>query len=119
MNKEQLDSLDRRGVEVVLKEMAQGHHGQPGSQTRSEIEAWVRSKQLASMKSDAVKRDEREEATLAIAKEANRLASEANSIACSEAAAAARSARWAKYAAIIAAIAAILGPIITALLTRK
>src|SRR4030042_4266104 len=49
------------------------------------------------------RRDAREEDTLSIAKEANRLASEANSIARTEAAAAARSAQWATYAAIIAA----------------
>jgi len=55
----------------------------------------------------ASKRDAREEATLSIAKEANRLASEANSIARIEAAAASRSARYAMYAAAIAAIGAI------------
>lgn len=50
----------------------------------------------------------REIETLSIAKEANRLASEANAIARLEAAAAARSARYAMYAAFIAAIGAVI-----------
>ena len=55
----------------------------------------------------SIKREAREEETLAIAKEANKLAREANSIARLEAAAASRSARYAMYAAVIAAIGAI------------
>ena len=55
----------------------------------------------------SARRDEREEATLEMAKEANRLASEANATARLEAAAASRSARYAMYAAAIAATGAI------------
>ena len=54
------------------------------------------------------KRDAREEEILSIAKDANRIASAALTVARDEAAAAASSARWAKIAAIIAAIAAII-----------
>jgi hypothetical protein len=118
MNKSQLGTLEAKGVETVLHEMAQGHHGSPGSQTRSEVEAWLQAKRLESEASNAAKRHEREEGTLAIAEKANRLASEANSIARLEAAAAARSARWAKYAAIIAALSAIAAILVT-MLTRK
>lgn len=53
-------------------------------------------------------RDRREEETLSLAKEANRLAFEANSIARLEAASAARSSRYAMYAAIIAAVAIVI-----------
>jgi len=63
-----------------------------------------------------VRRETREEETLSIARKAleqaeaaNLLASEANSIAWSQAAAAWRAARYAMYAAIIAAVAAIAG----------
>jgi len=54
-------------------------------------------------KAEAVsaKRDAREEETLAIAKEANRIASEARTAAFEQA-------RWAKWAAIIATVAAII-----------
>ena len=118
MNKSELESLEAKGPETVLLEMAQGGHGSPDSPRRHEVEAWLRSKQVTADASHASKRDAREEATLSIAKEANRLASEANSIARLEAAAASRSAMWAKYAAIIAAIAAIAA-IIVPLLTKK
>jgi hypothetical protein len=56
---------------------------------------------------DSARRDAREEETLAIAKEANRLASEANDIARSQTAAAWRAARYGMYAAAIAAAAAL------------
>ena len=112
MNKSELESLEAKGPEIILLEMAQGRHGSPGSQTRDEVESWLRSKQIISNALGASKRDAREEATLSIAKEANRLASEANSIARLEAAAASRSARWAMYAAIIAAISAIVAIIV-------
>ena len=55
---------------------------------------------------DASRRDAREDETLSIAKEANRLASEANVIARSQTRAAWRAARYAMYAALIAAAAA-------------
>lgn len=112
MNPDELASLKAKGPEVVLHEIAKGLHGDPGSRTREETEAWLRSKEVAALSESSSKRDAREEETLAIAKEANRLASEANSIARIEAAAASRSARWAKYAAIIAAIAAIIAVIV-------
>lgn len=72
---------------------------------------WLRLKQEKRDLAASEKRDTREEETLAIAKEANRLASEANSIARVEAAAASRSARYAMYAALIAATVAIAGNI--------
>lgn len=101
MNKDKISILEKKGVEVVLLEMAQGHHGNKDSPLRSEVDAWILSKTVSN-------RDAREKETLVIAKEANRLASEANVFARDEAAAAARSARWAKIAAIVAAIAAIM-----------
>ena len=56
---------------------------------------------------DSAKRDTREEETLAIAKEANRLASEANDIVRSQTKAAWRAARCAMYAALVAATVAV------------
>ena len=69
--------------------------------------AWLEEKRIEREVDAASKRDAREEETLSIAKDANRLASDANSVARLQAAAASRSARYAMYAAIIAAIAAI------------
>lgn len=112
MTEADIEMLEKRGVEAVLLRMAKGLYGLPGSQLRSEVEGWLRSKQVAADREASFKRDAREKETLAIAKEANRIARD-------EAAAAARSARWAKIAAIIAAIAAIAGPIITAWLTKN
>lgn len=66
-----LETLEARGVETVLTEVAQGVHGDPGSHRRSDVEAWVRSKQSAF-------RDEREASTIEIAREANSIAREAN-----------------------------------------
>ena len=57
---------------------------------------------------ESAKRDAREEATLSIAKEANRIASEALLVATDSAASAFEQARWAKWAAILAAIAALI-----------
>jgi hypothetical protein len=56
----------------------------------------------------SAKRDAREESTLSIAKEANRLASEANSLARSSVISVREQARWARWAAIIAATAMII-----------
>jgi hypothetical protein len=87
MKKSSLDILESKGVETVLKEMAQGQHGQEGSPVRGEVDAWIRSKQAVSEADSSAKRDAHEAETLAIAKEAK---------------------RWAMYATIIAAIAAII-----------
>ncbi len=109
MNKIQIEALEAKAPETVLLEMAQGGHGSPDSQTRIEVESWLRSKQVVADAAATSKRDAREESTLAIAKEANRLASEANSIARL----AARSAKYAAIIAAIAAIAAIIFPLLT------
>ncbi len=74
MNKEQLARLDAIGVEAVLREISQGMHGQPTSQLREEVEAWLRSKQAAADEAAALKRDAREEKTLRIAIWANVIA---------------------------------------------
>jgi hypothetical protein len=108
LDKAILERLEAKGRAGVLEEMACGGHGQPGSPMRYSVDAWLRSKHAVAEADSSAKRDAREEATLAIAKEANRLASEANSIARLDVAAASRSARWAMYAAIIAAIGALI-----------
>ena len=73
-----------------------------------EARSWLHELQLQRDLDASAKRDAREEATLSIAKEANRLASEANAIARLESASASRSARYAMYAAVIAAIGTII-----------
>lgn len=74
MHKDALARLESVGSEAVLLEIARGSHGQPDSQLRSEVEAWLRSKQVAAEAAASDKRDAREEATLSIAKEANAIA---------------------------------------------
>ena len=73
-----------------------------------EARSWLHELQLQRDLEASAKRDAREEATLSIANEANRLASEANTIARLESASASRSARYAMYAAVIAAIGTII-----------
>ncbi|MEW5838265.1 MAG: hypothetical protein AB1717_05485 [Pseudomonadota bacterium] len=105
MDANDLAYLEKLGYEGVLAEMAKGEGrlGRPGSPIREEIEHWLALQRINRESASDVVRNKREDETLAIAKEANRLASEANSIARLEAAAASRSARYAMYAAIIAA----------------
>jgi hypothetical protein len=62
--------------------------------------AWLGEQQALRDEASASKRDAREEETLAIAKEANRIAFEARIAAFEQA-------RWAKWAAIIATVVAI------------
>ncbi len=95
--------LKAKGPSKVFEEIGRGGHGQPGSPMRNMVEDWLRSEQSVTDSEASDKRDAREEKILAIAKEANRFASEANAIARLEAATAARSSRYAMYAAIIAA----------------
>ncbi len=123
MNKTELEALEEKGVIRVLDEISQGGHGSPGSATRLEVEAWLQRKKVEADNLKSSKRDAREEATLAIAKEANSIAREeassANRAATAaerQAVAAERSARLAKIAAIVAAIAAVISaaiPIVT------
>lgn len=106
-----LKALEAKGTEGVLREMMQGLHGDPNSPRRSEVEAWLRSKQLEAEGEAAFKRDAHEEKTLSISKEANRIALEQASAASRSAEAAWEQARWAKWATIIAAIAIIIAVI--------
>jgi len=41
-----IEQLEKLGVAEVLRGMARGLHGQPGSQVRSEVEAWLRLKEF-------------------------------------------------------------------------
>lgn len=65
-----------------------------------EARAWLHELQINRDLEASAKRDAREEETLSIAKEANRIASEARTAAFEQV-------RWAKWAAIIATVAAI------------
>jgi len=68
----------------------------------AEANLWLAIKEKERLESDSASRSAREIETLAIAKEANLFAAEANEFARLQAAAAARSSRYAMYAAIIA-----------------
>jgi hypothetical protein len=83
-------------------------HGSWNGRRKAYVEEWLRLKEAERESIASNLRDAREEETLSIAKEANRLASDANIFARIEASAASRSARYAMYAAIIAAISAVI-----------
>lgn len=60
MNKALLEHLESLGPEAVLREMAQGKHGDLGSQTRHEVESWLRAKIMVLEAEDLRRRDARE-----------------------------------------------------------
>jgi hypothetical protein len=74
MRKAELEYLESKDIVEVLKEIALNKHGSPGSQDRSETDAWILSKQIELYRDSEVKRDSREEETLLIARSANRIA---------------------------------------------
>ena len=102
-----LVQLDNENNEAGVRSRLASPYGYQESYKPLVIE-WLRERDEARATDSSSKRDAREIEILSIAKEANRLASEANTIARLEAAAASRSARYAMYAAVIAAIGAII-----------
>ena len=102
-----LVSLDNDNDEAGVRARLASFHGYQESY-KPLVREWLRERDEARYADSSSKRDAREEATLSIAKEANRLASEANTIARLESASASRSARYAMYAAVIAAIGTII-----------
>lgn len=102
----QLESL---GETEVRERLA---HKKYAERNLSFVQEWLRRKDQEREDKRSAKRDAREEETLSIAKEANRIASEALVIARSSSDAVRKQARWAMIAAIIAAITAIVSNII-------
>lgn len=99
MDKASLDSLEAKGVEQVLHEIAQGKHGYaPDSKLRIEVNDWVRAKLFTASEQASMRRDAREEETLAIARSALSNSRRANIIAIT--------------AAILAAAATIIAAVI-------
>jgi hypothetical protein len=96
MDENSLAHLEKLGYEGVLLELAKGDGrlGRPGSVLREDIEHWLRHKETERAAADSAVRDDREEKTLSLAKEANDIARAAQ--------------RWAMYAAIAAVIALII-----------
>lgn len=86
---------------VLLAYKVEQRWGSPPGQRAVLVELWLKSKEDERALAASAKRDAREEETLSIAKEANRIASEAEF-------AARKQARYAMYAAIVAATAAIV-----------
>ena len=99
--------LNELGEDAVRTKIASREWSAESAPTKLSLATeFLKSKEDTRTAATEAKRDVREEDILAIAREANRLASDANSVARIEAAAAARSSRWAMYAAIIAVIGA-------------
>lgn len=90
--------LEEMGEQEVRIQLARGIFG---ADSRPLIQEWLDGKDKAQSALSSAKRDAREEETLSIAKDANRIASDA-------ALSARLSARWAMWAAIIATVAAII-----------
>lgn len=110
--REDLDALGERAVRDALNSGKWGFAGLPPFEF---VSAWLKDAEFVRLEAASAKRDAREEATLAIAKDALSVANEANRIASLDLAAARDSAssarkqaRWAMWAAIIATVAAIV-----------
>lgn len=104
-NHKDLEAMGERAVRNELNSGKYGHAGLPGF---TFVSAWLADTEFVRLAADSAKRDEREERTLAIAEDANSIASRALEVANSQAAAAFEQARWAKWAAIVATTAAII-----------
>jgi len=99
MDKVSLDSLEAKGVEKVMLEMAQGKYGHAfDSILRIETESWIRAKIFSAAEQASKRRDAREEETLAIARSALSNSRRANIIAIT--------------AAILAAAATVIAAVI-------
>jgi len=81
MDKPALDELEAKGPAAVLLAMARGGYGDPGSRTREDVEAWLRSKSVETEAAASAKRDAREEETLSIARTSLSISRRANNIA--------------------------------------
>ena len=108
MNESARKHFESIGVDGVLDEIASGVFGPGKSVAKNEAEAWIAAERHRLDSASSSKRDAREEETLSIAKEANRIASYALVEARSNSASARAQARSAKIAAIIATTAAIV-----------
>jgi hypothetical protein len=110
--------LEQDGEDTVRRNLSLGVYGTPSNLSDVKISFvthWLKSKDDARAVSAENKRDEREEETLRVArealasaKEANRIASENVAAARDSAASARTQARWAMWAAVIATVAAIV-----------
>ena len=97
-----MQQLEAHDNELEVREhIANGTYN---TQSLAIAQEWLRRKEEARSATSSAKRDAREEEILSIAKEANRIASEARTAAFEQA-------RWAKWAAIIATIAAIIATV--------
>jgi len=97
---------ERDGEEAVRNRMAENVYCTKDE--RPIIQEWLRRKDEVRSLAASSKRDAREEETLSIAKEANRIASDALIVARSSSKSARKQARWAMWAAIIATTAIII-----------
>ena len=99
MDKNDLALVEKLGAEGVLLEMAKGGFGQPGSQLRTDVENWLKYEQAKKESHNDFVRDQREQETLEIAKQANAIAREARQAAKDQA-------RWTFGSFCVALIAA-------------
>ena len=96
-----INKLDAMTIEEARQAIAKAEFGHGHGQDYMFASRWLSAK-------EASLRDSREAETLSVAKEANRIASEAKDIALLAAKSASKQARWAMWAAIIATIAIII-----------
>lgn len=82
------------GERAVRDELNSGKYGHAGLAPFEFVSAWLKDAEFVRVSSDSARRNEREEETLELAKEASRIASRAE--------------RWAMYAAIAAVVALII-----------
>lgn len=79
MDNKYLERLESIGPEKVLVEIALGRHGEPGSRMRSQVDAWLKHKELNHQLSSYKDGVLREEMALKLAAEANSIALKARS----------------------------------------
>lgn len=81
LNKQEIADLEQMGEANVLLRIATGGYGLEGSQTRSEVQAWLDAKRLQAEAASSDRTHSREDRLEALASEANSLATDANSLA--------------------------------------
>jgi hypothetical protein len=107
MEQSYIDHLEKMGVKGVNEEIAKGKHGQNGSRLRDQVEAWIRTKEIAQDQNQAELVNKRDKRALEIAEEALKISKEDLKIAVYNSEEAKKQARWAMWSALIAVTAAI------------
>jgi hypothetical protein len=81
MANDEFKHLEALGEEEVRRRVAKGDYGTPGSQRRSLVELWLRSKDESRKGASESRKETREEESISIAREANSIARNARFVA--------------------------------------